>query len=64
MVIHQSSNYIFKVAVTHTVEVTGGDDKPERTAWADVATPVITSAVQDGANVNCNSRCISWLQWS
>ena len=46
------SNYIFKVAVTHTVEVAGGDDKPKRTAWADVATPVITSAVQDGANVN------------
>lgn len=40
------SNYYFKVAVT--VGSSGSSEKPERAPWADVASPVITSAEDDG----------------
>ena len=44
------SNYIFKLEVT---ESSGGSAEPARKAWADVAAPVIVSAVDDGeGNMN------------
>ena len=50
------SNYIFKIEVT---EMAGGAAAPERAPWADVAAPVIVSAVDNGegqVNVTVNAE--------